>query len=104
MFPLFNPDKYEEVCMSLKEKGGKTSQQLQQEQAQKYEDERKELAKKVEISCIICFELKEDNMKIIPCAKTHFEWLCTDCLARVRKEGNKCPLCREQLIEIADNV
>lgn len=49
-----------------------------------------------EESCLVCME--DEDLGQIPCNNKHNELICNKCLANIKKQTNRCPMCREPLI------
>jgi len=89
------------VCVTLVElfekHGGKTAQQLKQDEQKRKQELRNAKSEKNENSdCIICFGIS-NNMMHIPCPNVHSERLCVGCYDSLLKFSNNCPLCRTAL-------
>src|SRR4030095_5549859 len=89
------------VCIALvtlfEKYGGKTAEQLKQDEQNRKQELRNAKSEKNENSdCIICFG-KSDAMMHIPCQNVHPERICVGCYDSLLKFSNNCPLCRTAL-------
>jgi len=89
------------ACIALAElfekHGGKTAQQLKQDEQKRKQELRGAQSENNEHSdCIICFD-KSDAMRHIPCAQGHPDRICVGCYDLLLKSSNNCPLCRTAL-------
>ena len=78
-----------DVIALFEKHGGKTAQQLKNQQSMARE-------KEAVGDCIICFE-NNDNMMAIPCPNRHADRICLTCYNSSVQFSENCPLCRTPL-------
>jgi len=77
--------------------GGKTAQQLKQDEQKRKQELRGAQSENNEhSSCIVCLGVS-DNMIGIPCPEVHPDRICVGCYDSLLKFSNNCPLCRTAL-------
>lgn len=53
-----------------------------------------------QVCCIEADGCTEDQgLGLIPCQNKHSDLICNACLAKIKNSTNRCPICRQQLIE-----